>query len=139
MLALILFGLCGTTAELILLGHYEMNAMLVPFVALAFAMVSVIARLARPSARSVRRVRGAMGALLVSGLLGVYFHYRGGLEFQEELAPTVSAWTLFWKVVRMKAPPMLAPGVLVQLALLGLAATYRDPLVATPMSVNSER
>ena len=66
--------------------------------------------------------------LVIGGGLGVVLHYNGGLEFQADMDPTLSRWHLFWKVVRMQAPPALAPGILVQLGLLGLIATYRDPL-----------
>ena len=43
--------------------------------------------------------------------------------------PTLSATQLFWKVMHMKAPPTLAPGVLAQMGLLGLVSTYRHPAV----------
>ena len=66
--------------------------------------------------------------LVVFGGLGMVLHYRGGLEFQADMDPTLSRWQLFWKVVHMQAPPALAPGLLVQLGLLGLISTYRDPL-----------
>jgi hypothetical protein len=41
--------------------------------------------------------------------------------------PSLSGWPLFVKVVTAKAPPALAPGVMVQLGLLGLVYTYRHP------------
>jgi hypothetical protein len=43
----------------------------------------------------------------------------------------LSRWALFWKVLHMQAPPMLAPGMLAQFALLGLLSSYRDPLTTT--------
>ena len=135
LLALLLFGLLGTTAELLLLRHYESAWMFAPFAVIAIAAAAAAARLARPSAESVRRLRLSMLPLLAAGVAGAYLHYLGGLAFQADMDPTLPRWQMFWKVLHMQAPPTLAPGVLVQLALLGLASTYRDPLTATVPSI----
>jgi hypothetical protein len=129
LLAVLTFGLAGTSIELVLLKHYEDAWMLAPFVVIVTALGAAAARLLRPAAWSVRCLRGAMVALLLAGALGAYLHYEGGLEFQLDMDPTLSRWQLFWKVVRMQAPPTLAPGILVQMALIGLVSTYRDPLL----------
>ena len=71
-----------------------------------------------------------MAPMMAAGATGVYLHYLGGVEFQADMDPTLSKWELLWKVLHMQAPPMLAPGMLVQFALLGLVSTYRDPLTA---------
>jgi len=73
--------------------------------------------------------------LMAAGTAGVWLHYAGGLEFQSDMDPTLSRSRLFWKVLHMQAPPALAPGVLVQLGLLGLIATYKDPLVSAPSTL----
>lgn len=69
--------------------------------------------------------------LLAAGVVGAYLHYLGGVAFQTDMDPTLSRWQMFWKVLRMQAPPTLAPGVLIQLGLLGLASTYSDRLTTT--------
>ncbi len=138
LLWLLLLGLAGVAAELTLVGHYEDTSMLLPFLAMAVAAAGAIARLVRPSAGSVRCLRAAMVPMMAAGATGAYLHYVGGLEFQVDMDPTLSRWQLFWKVVHMQAPPMLAPGVLVQFALLGLVSTYRDPLT-TASRVDSAR
>src|SRR6476646_3718480 len=122
LLALQLFGLLGTTAELLLLRHSERAWMFAPFAVIAIAAAAAIARLARPSGGSVRRLRLSMLPLLAAGVAGAYLHYLGGLAFQADMDPTLPRWQMFWKVLHMQAPPTLAPGVLVQLALLGLAS-----------------
>jgi len=136
LVALLLFGLLGTTTELLLLKHYERAWMFAPFVVIAIAVAAAIGRLARPSAASVRWLRLSMLPLLAAGVGGAYLHYLGGLAFQADIDPTLPRWQLFWKVLRMQAPPMLAPGILVHLGLLGLVSTYRDPLIATVPSVH---
>ncbi len=39
----------------------------------------------------------------------------------------MSTWDLLEKVLHAKAPPLLAPGMMMQLGLLGLAYVYTDP------------
>ena len=128
LLWLLLLGLAGVATDLTLLGHYEDTRMLLPFVAMAVAAAGATTRLARPSPRSVWWLRASMVPMMAAGATGAYLHYLGGVEFQADMDPTLSRWQLFWKVIHMQAPPMLAPGVLVQFALLGLVSTYRDPL-----------
>jgi len=127
LLALLAFGLIGVGVELILLEHYEDAPMFVPFAALAVGLAAVVLHATTGTAATARVLQAAMAALILSGLAGVVLHYRGSLEFQVDMDPTLSRWALFWKVLHMKAPPTLAPGVMVQLGLLGLASTYRHP------------
>ena len=130
LLALLLLGLVGTTIELVLLRHYESVWMVAPFGVSAFAAAATLMRLVRPGPASVRWLRAAMVVLLATGAAGVWRHYVGGAEFQTDMDPTLSRSQLLWKVLHMQAPPALAPGVLVQFGLLGLIATYKDPLVS---------
>lgn len=126
-LALTAFGLLAVSTELTLLEHYEEATMLIPLGTNAVALAAVIAHLLVDSRATVRMLRVAMLLLVVTGALGVGLHYRGSLEFQIDMDPTLSAGELFWKVLHMKAPPTLAPGAIAQLGLLGLIATYRHP------------
>jgi hypothetical protein len=57
----------------------------------------------------------------------VFLHYQGNVEFQMEIDPTQHGSELFWKVMRAKAPPALAPGLMAQLGLLGLIYAFRHP------------
>ena len=68
-----------------------------------------------------------MALCIVAGATGIILHYRGNLEFQLEMDPSQSHWTLFKKAMHAKVPPALAPGVMAQLGLLGLLYTFRHP------------
>ena len=127
LLALLAFGLIGVTVELVLLEHYEDASMFVPFAAIAVSLAAVALHATANTAASVRVLQAAMAALIISGLAGVALHYQGSLEFQLDMDPEISRWDVFWKVMHMKAPPTLAPGIMVQLGLLGLVSTYRHP------------
>lgn len=64
-----------------------------------------------------------MAGFVVTGVAGLYFHYAGNVEFTLERDSTLSGAGLVWKALR-GATPVLAPGALAQLGLLGLAYTY---------------
>ncbi len=53
--------------------------------------------------------------------------------------PALSGSALWWKVLRAKAPPALAPGTMVQLGLIGLAYSYRQPAVPLRNSLEENR
>ena len=127
LLALLAFGLIGISVELVLLEHYEDPSMFVPFAAIAVSLAAVALHATANTAATARVLQAAMAALIVSGLAGVALHYQGSLEFQLDMDPEISRWDVFWKVMHMKAPPTLAPGIMVQLGLLGLVSTYRHP------------
>jgi hypothetical protein len=127
LLWLLMAGLVGTEIELLLINHYEDPWQLVPIGLIAIAGAAIVWHSIRGGAASVRTLQVVMLLMIVSGVVGLVLHYRGNLQFQLEIDPTQSGWTLFTKVMRAKAPPALAPGVMSQLGLLGLVATYRHP------------
>jgi hypothetical protein len=71
-----------------------------------------------------------MIAFVASGLAGVYFHFQGSAEFKLEGNPSLRGWALFWEAIRGKTPPLLAPGAMIQLGLIGLAYTYKHPALS---------
>jgi hypothetical protein len=66
---------------------------------------------------------------VVVGVLGLYYHYHGNVEFALERNPSLRGTGLIWKALR-GATPALAPGALAQLGLLGLLFCYRHPALA---------
>jgi hypothetical protein len=124
---LALFALLGVIVELILLQHDEEWRQWLPIGVAAVTALLLVSQLVRPSAGGVLMLRVSAVVLLVSGVLGVYFHYQGNLEFQMEIDAAQHGWALMKKILEAKAPPALAPGVLVQLGVLTLIYTYRHP------------
>jgi hypothetical protein len=109
---ILLLGILGLAAELLLLEHFEEWRQWLP--------------LALLSAASVRFMQGMMGLCIVAGVVGVLFHYSGNTEFELEMYPTMAGWELL-KESMMGATPALAPGAMVQLGLIGLAWSFRHP------------
>lgn len=120
-------GFFGTLADLWFIGHHEDWKQIIPLGVLGVGLASLAASLVFRGALAVRVFQGAMAALLAASLAGVYFHFTGNREFQLELDPTLSGLGLVRKVLEAKAPPTLAPGSLLQLALIGFAYAYRHP------------
>ena len=131
LLGLLLFGLAGTTIDLLLLGHYEDATQLIPLVTIGIAALAGLGlayvKPATPATALVRLFQTVMLLLILSGLTGIALHYRANMEFKLEMDPSLSGLALFSSVVRAKAPPALAPGTLVLLGLLGLACVFRCP------------
>lgn len=125
LIAALVLGLLGTIAELLLLEHYEERWQMAPLVLIAAALVALAWNAARPSARSVRAFQAIMGLFVLAGVVGVWLHLRGAAEFQREMDPSQPRWTVFVKAMRAKAPPVLAPGIMIQLGLIGLVSSYR--------------
>jgi hypothetical protein len=67
-----------------------------------------------------------MIGFILAGPVGIALHYRGSTEFQKEIDPSISGFALFRKAMKAQAPPALAPGLMTQLGVLGLALTYRQ-------------
>jgi hypothetical protein len=123
--AILLLGMSGTLIELLLLGHDEDRIQLIPLAALGAGVIAVCWYAATGSPVSARVLRGVMLVFLAAGAAGVYYHYRANVEFQLESDPSLKGRALLWSVLRAKVPPALAPGVMVQLGLIGLVSTYR--------------
>ena len=127
LLAVLLFGVLGTLAELYLVEHYEDWWQLAPLLLLGVA-APVIARCcwAMPSATTLRALQGFMLLFVIVGALGVYQHYAGNAEFELEMYPNRAGLELFWESLS-GATPALAPASLSWLGLIGLAYSFRHP------------
>jgi hypothetical protein len=130
LLAIFAVGAVGLAAELALLGHYEEWRQIVPVALLGASLVALGWLWGGPSRASVATFRAVMGFCLLAGVVGMWFHFNGNREFELEMDATMAGWALFSEAMS-GATPALAPGALVQLALIGLAATFRHPAAGT--------
>jgi hypothetical protein len=126
-LALCLLGVVTTPAELVLMRHYNSKDQIMPFVFLGLAAIGTLAAWFRPTARVLRGVRVTMVLVVLGSGIGVFEHLkanyrdatRGGVN-PNLVADVLSGFA-----------PLLAPGILAQVGLLGLAFTYRHPAFET--------
>ena len=127
LLAVLVFELVGALVELLLLRHFEDLLQWVPLVLIALTLILIARHVARPQPATVRVLQAIMGALVLAGLVGIGAHLQGAAEFQLEMDPSQPRWNVFKKALQAQAPPALAPGVMLQMGLLGLIYTYRHP------------
>ena len=129
LLFIILIGMIGSGTELILLNHIEERLQWLPLVLIAAGVSASMWHAFRASAMSVRALQAIYFAFVLAGVAGMYFHYQGAIEFKLESKPSLKGWELFRQAIFSKAPPLLAPGAMIQLGLLGLIYTYRHPAI----------
>jgi hypothetical protein len=128
-LALVFVGIVGLEIELALLRHAESFTQWIPHIALLAGLIITAAVYLGAGPGIVRMFQVMMVIYLLVGVLGIYLHLRGNVEFAVERDPSLSGLRLLWKALR-GATPALAPGALAQLGLLGLLYTYRHPALA---------
>jgi hypothetical protein len=125
-LLILVLGLLGTVTELVLLEHYEQPLQFVPLVLIVAAIGVLWWELRSRDVASRRAMQIVMALFVLAGFAGFAAHFYGSAEYQLELNPDMSNWELLEKILRAKAPPLLAPGMMLQLGLLGLAYVFSD-------------
>ena len=118
-------GSAGMALELAFIGHFEDPLQLVPVVLLAAGLVLLTWHAASPRRATTRAVQLLMALFVASGLVGVGLHYRGNEEFEREMYPSMTGVELVGKTLT-GATPVLAPGSMALLGLVGLAAVYKS-------------
>jgi hypothetical protein len=98
---------------------------------LALGLIVLLWHAVSKRASSVRLIQITMALFVASGFIGMVWHYQGNMEFELETYPSISGLALF-KEAMMGATPALAPGTMIELGLIGLAYTYRHPLLVHP-------
>jgi hypothetical protein len=130
LLLVLVFGVIGILAELLLLGHDEDTLQFIPLgVGVAYLLVCAWYAAARGRG-AVLAVRVVSGMASVSAAVGIFLHYRANVEWELETTPTMHGMELFREAVTGSLP-LLAPGAMLQIGLLGLLWSYRHPALAT--------
>jgi hypothetical protein len=125
-LGVLVLGLIGTVTELFLLEHDEQALQFVPLVLIGLGVVVLVWHYAAGNTASLRALQIVMALFVLSGFAGMAAHFNGSMEYQLELDPDMSTWDLLEKILHAKAPPLLAPGMMIQMGLLGLAYAFTD-------------
>lgn len=136
-LLLVFVGIVGLEIELALLRHAGSVSQWIPHITLLVGLIVTVTVFLNPRATTLRVFHAMMWVFIVIGLLGLYFHYKGNVEFATERDPSLGGLRLVWKALR-GATPAFAPGALSQLGLLGLIYTYRHPALLHRDSIHNE-
>lgn len=125
-IALIIIGILGIGVELVLIGHYDENWQILPLVVLGLGLLATIPAWKHPSRGTLRFFQVVMLTFIVTGVLGIWRHYAGNVEWELERNSDLEGLKLFVESIH-GATPILAPGAIAQLGLLGFVFTFRHP------------
>ena len=123
LLMILVFGVLGTGVELLLLGHTEDVWQWEPLVVMAVGLPVLAWHVKIGSAWSRWSSVAVMTGFVASGMIGLILHYRGNVEFELEMVPALKGADLFQKSMT-GATPVLAPGAMIILGLLGLLYAF---------------
>jgi hypothetical protein len=123
LLMILVFGVLGTGVELLLLGHTEDVWQWGPLVVMAVGLPVLAWHVKIGSAWSRWSSVAVMTGFVASGMIGLILHYRGNVEFELEMVPALKGADLFQKSMT-GATPVLAPGAMIILGLLGLLYAF---------------
>jgi hypothetical protein len=133
--ALLVFGLAGSGAELLLLEHTENIWQWLPLWLITLTFVALVMQCVFPQPPFVRMFQATLFLLMAGGVIGLGLHFNGNREFELELHPALSGMKLIWASLK-GATPALAPGMLILLGCLGLISTVHHP--ALPASAKTQ-
>ena len=130
----LLAGSTGTLLELLLIGHDEMAAQLAPLILLGAGLLVALWALFAPRPAAIRTIQLLMVIFVASGIIGIVLHYKGNEAFELEMSPTRAGTSLISKTLT-GATPVLAPGSMSLLGLIGLASSSSAPQEIEPTDV----
>lgn len=110
MLGLVVLGTTGIAVELVVLEHYTDWNQLIPVVVSGSGLLAAAGMALAPGLLTLRVWQFTMLLFVGTGITGITMH-------ADVVSETVN-------------PPLLAPGLFVQLGLLGLLFTFRHPASA---------
>lgn len=124
----LVLGSVGVAAELVLTEHTHGFWQLIPLILIALSMALLVGLALFRMPSLVRAFQVSMALCIASGFAGLVLHYQAKMEFKLEIDPSLHGWELVRQTLfGTTMPPILAPGVMFQLGLLGLAYAYRHP------------
>jgi hypothetical protein len=126
LLVTIVLALVGTGLELLFLGHFEDPLQFIPLALIAAGLLVLGWYAIQQSSASLRIFQLLMALFMIGGIAGIALHASSNIEFATEMYPDIARMELLRKTVA-GAIPMLAPGAMVQIGLLGIAYTFRHP------------
>lgn len=119
-----------TATELVFVGHWNKAIQFLPFALCAFGLITLAIAYFRPSRGSINLLYRAMLVIGICSFIGFYEHMANNLSFWLEIQPNATTRELIVATLN-GGIPILAPGILLLGAVIGLTAIYRHPLLET--------
>jgi len=115
-----------TVTELVFLSHWSETIQFLPLVLSGLGLLTLSLAYLRPNRGTITALRWSMIVIAACSLIGVYEHMANNFGFRMEIQPNATAWELILATLE-GANPVLAPGILMLGAVIGLAAMYHHP------------
>ena len=119
-----------TVTELIFIGHWNLPIQYLPFALCALGLATLALAYFRPSPSVLRGTRISLIIIGVCSFIGFYEHMANNFWFWLDIQPKATPWELIVATFS-GGIPVLAPGILLLGAVIGLAALYRHPMLET--------
>ena len=119
-----------TVTELFFLSHWDVTIQFLPFALSGLGLITLAIAYFRPSHRTLMGMRWSMLVIGACSFIGFYEHMVNNYGFWLEIKPNATTWDLI-KATFEGANPVLAPGILMLGAVIGLMAIYKHPLLET--------
>lgn len=127
LLAILLFSMAGTLADLVLMDHYQDWWQVIPLGVIGLALIVLADHGLRRTSTGIRALQAVMALFVVAGVAGVILHFRTSADFQREIDDAMGGLRLVKAVLMSKVPPTLAPLTMLQMGLVGLVYCWRHP------------
>ena len=127
-LAAIAAALIVTEAELLFVGHTgSNNGQVIAVVLVSLGLITVSCHAILRNTSSIVVLRLTMYLFLIFGIDGLFTHYHWAVQSALKSQPTLVGMPLVYATLSGKIP-LLAPGMLIEIGLLGLIYTFQHPL-----------
>lgn len=117
-----------TAAELFFVGHWNETIQFLPFGLCGLGLVTVLLVYVRPTRTTVHLMRASMALIGLCSFIGFQQHMANNSRFWLEVYPDAGAWELLRAMLEGEIP-VIAPGILLLGAAIGLTALYQHPLL----------
>ena len=117
-----------TTAELIFISHWNESIQYLPLALCGLGLITLALAYFHPSHGSTHALRWSMIVIGVCSFIGFYEHMYNNYAFWMEIQPNSTAQELIVATLS-GGIPILAPGILLLGAVIGLIAVYKHPLL----------
>lgn len=128
--AIFTLGVIGTLTELVLIAHTEDFWQWAPLLLLPAGILLFLVQALFRKPAFIHMFRIIMILCMLIGFVGIGLHSKAKMEFKLETNPGLSGWELISQTIRgATLPPVLAPGIMIQIGLLGWAYTLQHPIL----------
>ena len=117
-----------TLVELIFVSHWNETIQYLPFGLCGLGLAMLTVAYLRPGRSSINALRWSMTIIGACSFIGFYEHMTNNFSFWREIQPNATGWELIVATFN-GGIPVLAPGILLLGAVIGLAALYQHPLL----------